>query len=49
MEATQSIRIIDRILTFLSKVKCKITCCCRSSCVMDGQPELPNIEQITEL
>ena len=54
MEAEQSIRILDRILKVLSKLKCKIMCCCKSSCVMDGQEpqeniSISNIDNITEL
>ncbi len=55
MEAEQTIKLVDRILSFLSKLKCKITCCCRSSCALDGEEDLsgsagvPQIERMTEL
>ncbi len=49
MEADQAIKLTERILNFLSKLKCKIMCCCRSSCTMDGsEPETP-INEITQL
>lgn len=50
MEADQAIRLTDRILRFLSKLKCKIMCCCKSSCTMDGsEPEMIDAETQTQL
>ena len=44
MEAEQAIRLTDRILRFLSKLKCKMICCCKSSCTLD--PAQQNIKEI---
>jgi hypothetical protein len=50
MEAEQAIRITDRILSFLTKLKCKMVCCCKSSCALDGtEPETLEAETQTEL
>ncbi len=38
-------KIIDKILNLLNKIKCKMSCCCRSSCSLE--PE--NQENIVEL
>lgn len=48
------ITITERILKVLTKLKCKIMCCCNSSCTMDGndpEPEtdLTQLETIAEL
>lgn len=45
MEAEHAITLTDKILKFLSKIKCKIMCCCKSSCAM--QPDLN--ENVIEL
>lgn len=48
MEAEHTLSLASKILKLLSKLKCKIMCCCKSSCTMDGsEPE--TIETITEL
>lgn len=46
------LKLLDRILKFLSKVKCKIVCCCRSSCAMEQEQQLPEnikLESISDL
>ncbi len=35
MESQQAITLVEKVLNFLSKLKCKMTCC-KSSCMMDG-------------
>lgn len=50
MEAEQAIRLTDRILSFLTKLKCKLMCCCQSSCQLDGaEPETLEAETQTQL
>lgn len=46
MEAVEAISITNRILKFLSKIKCKLICCCKSSCTMDPQTNNENITEI---
>jgi hypothetical protein len=46
MEAEQAIKLTDKILNFLSKIKCKLMCCCKSSCSMDPQTNNENILEL---
>ena len=50
----QALKLTERILKVLAKLKCKIMCCCNSSCTMDGsdpepETELTQLETIAEL
>ncbi len=40
------ITLTDRILKFLSKIKCKIMCCCKSSCTMEPEPQIENLAEL---
>lgn len=42
MESEPTLKLVDRILKFLSKIKCKIICCCKSQCSMEPENTLEN-------
>lgn len=40
MEYEPALKLVDRILKFLSKIKCKMLCCCKSSCSVEPENTL---------
>ncbi len=46
MEAEAALTLTDKILKFLSKIKCKLICCCKSSCTMEPETNNENIKEI---